>query len=239
MTTFDELAIGAQFNWHDENPMVLERVKISNERYYLHDKEANTFEVWSVEEQGWSKDDVFNIINPVVLMSSFDKLPVGALYSSDIDYAVFPTHFKTSGSQARCIGQQWTEEVDNTKEPVLWFNKYANDPFEEQNKETEVNAVGAKQSKIDAAYTLLPALAVAEVSKVLKSGGKKYGLNNWRGIPAMEHTNHSMHHQFGAMHIVKGDGEQELTSQQRQEYILHLSHAACRALFALEAVLTD
>ena len=85
---------------------------------------------------------------------------------------------------------------------------------------TVVNEAGGKQSGSPYRADLLPALAVLSVAGVLKLGADKYGANNWRAIPSPDHLNHLITHVFA---YLAGDTSDD-----------HLSHAATRALFALE-----
>jgi hypothetical protein len=88
---------------------------------------------------------------------------------------------------------------------------------------TQVNAAGAKQSDTGTRCDLLPARACLAVAGVLDVGAKKYGVDNWRGLTVADHVNHAMTHYFAWL---AGDRSDD-----------HLSHAACRALMALDASL--
>lgn len=85
---------------------------------------------------------------------------------------------------------------------------------------TLVNERGGKQSAIPYRCDLLPARATLAVAGVLAPGAVKYGENNWRNISVGEHVNHALTHLFA---YLAGDASDD-----------HLSHAACRALMALE-----
>ena len=86
--------------------------------------------------------------------------------------------------------------------------------------ETVVNEHGGKQSKVEYRFDLADPLAMFEMCKVLKEGHDKYGSDeNWRAIPVREHINHAIIHFYA---YLAGDKQDE-----------HLSHAMCRALFAL------
>lgn len=85
---------------------------------------------------------------------------------------------------------------------------------------TLVNENGAKQSDIPYRCDLLPANALLSVSNVLHSGAKKYGVDNWKGIPVQDQINHVLMHLLAYLAGDKTDA--------------HLSHAACRCLMALE-----
>ena len=97
------------------------------------------------------------------------------------------------------------------------INKY------EQGKEE--NAKGAKQSKITTGVHLLPPKAILEVGLVLEYGAKKYGVNNWKGIPIDDQFKHLGYHYFLALDSI---GDEKLT---------HIKNLICRALFALELLL--
>lgn len=63
------------------------------------------------------------------------------------------------------------------------------------------------------------------VAHVLDEGATKYGDNNWRGLTVDANINHMLIHCFA---YLIGDTQDA-----------HLSHAACRAMFALELALTN
>ena len=85
---------------------------------------------------------------------------------------------------------------------------------------TKVAENGAKQSDSPYRTDLLPAQALLSIAAVLKGGADKYGPNNWRKIPLVDHINHAMTHLYA---LLAGDTSDD-----------HLSHAATRMLFALE-----
>lgn len=85
---------------------------------------------------------------------------------------------------------------------------------------TITNERGASQSHVPYRCDLLPARAALAVAGVLHEGAVKYGVDNWRGLPVANHINHALMHLFA--HLA-GDASDD-----------HLSHAACRALMALE-----
>ena len=84
----------------------------------------------------------------------------------------------------------------------------------------ETTERGGKHSAIPYRFDLVPPLALMDIAQVLHEGAAKYGVDNWRGIDIDAHLNHLQ------MHVVAyqaGDATDE-----------HLSHAATRAMFALE-----
>jgi hypothetical protein len=84
---------------------------------------------------------------------------------------------------------------------------------------TVTNESGGSQSDIPVRFDLIDARALFEMAKVLHDGAAKYGEDNWRLIPINDHLNHLM------MHVnayLAGDRSDD-----------HLSHALCRATFAL------
>lgn len=90
---------------------------------------------------------------------------------------------------------------------------------------TVTNKAGGRQSLVPYRMDLLPPLATLDVAGVLKHGAEKYGEKNWHAISVREHLNHMLVHAFA---YLAGD-----TSD------AHLSHAACRALMALEIQLVE
>lgn len=84
----------------------------------------------------------------------------------------------------------------------------------------DINTQGGKQTKLSGDLTLLPPQALLEISKVLKSGAEKYGIDNWRKISVQENLNHALYH---IVRYLMND-----TSEN------HLVNASCRVLFALD-----
>lgn len=83
----------------------------------------------------------------------------------------------------------------------------------------EVNEKGASQSRSPYRFDLLDPSAMFEMTKVLKEGADKYGVDNWRGISVRDHLNHLLIHAYA---YLAGDNSDD-----------HLSHLMCRAMFAL------
>lgn len=81
------------------------------------------------------------------------------------------------------------------------------------------NEHGGSQSDVPVRFDLIDAKAMFEMAKVLDHGAKKYGANNWRLIPVEDHLNHLLMHAYA---YLAGDRTDD-----------HLSHALCRATFAL------
>jgi hypothetical protein len=89
----------------------------------------------------------------------------------------------------------------------------------------EVLPNGAKQSKVDTRFDLLPPHAILSLSRVLAEGAAKYGDNNWYGIPAESHLNHMMRH----LYLQKtGDTSED-----------HMAHRFCRAAMFFEKMMMD
>lgn len=84
---------------------------------------------------------------------------------------------------------------------------------------------GGSQSAIPYRMDLLPYLALLCIAKILDEGERKYGKDNWRSIPVVEHLNHSLTHIAA---FLTGDTQDD-----------HLGHAACRLLFACELYLKE
>lgn len=83
-----------------------------------------------------------------------------------------------------------------------------------------VSDQGGKHSDSPYRLDVVPPKALLAVSAVLKEGLEKYGLDNWRGISQREHLNHALVHIYAHLAGDQSDS--------------HLTHAACRLLFALE-----
>lgn len=105
--------------------------------------------------------------------------------------------------------------------PEEWADREADDGLGVgPDAPTVTNAAGGKQSRTRYRCDLLPGRAVLAVAEVLSAGAEKYGEDNWRLIPVRDHVNHALTHLLA---FVAGDGSDD-----------HLSHAACRVLFALD-----
>jgi hypothetical protein len=97
-------------------------------------------------------------------------------------------------------------------------------------KDAEVETLpnGAKHSRLNRAFHLLPALALSKIAEILHEGADKYEpvelLNsvraNWRGIPTHSHVNHALQHLVAYL------------AEDTQDD--HLGHAVARLMFALE-----
>lgn len=87
--------------------------------------------------------------------------------------------------------------------------------------ETTINEFGGRQSKVPYRCDLLPPKAILSVAEILYAGAVKYGENNWHNITVADNVNHALGHLYLWL-----DGD---TSED------HLSHAACRILFALDS----
>jgi hypothetical protein len=82
-----------------------------------------------------------------------------------------------------------------------------------------VNERGGSQSKVHYRFDLLDPKAMFEMTKVLAEGAEKYGENNWKLIDVEDHLNHLLIHVYA---YLAGDRTDD-----------HLSHAMCRAMFAM------
>lgn len=83
-----------------------------------------------------------------------------------------------------------------------------------------VTSGGGKHAASPYAFELVPAVALFEVARTLADGARKYGIDNWRGVPIADQLGHALQHVYG---YLAGDISDD-----------HLAHAACRILFALE-----
>lgn len=84
---------------------------------------------------------------------------------------------------------------------------------------TVVNEHGGKQSQVLYRFDLVDPIAMFEMCRVLQKGAEKYGEENWRQIPVRDHLNHLLIHVYA---YLAGDTQDD-----------HLSHALCRAMFAV------
>jgi len=83
-----------------------------------------------------------------------------------------------------------------------------------------VTSGGGKHAASPYAFELVPPVALFEVARTLADGARKYGIDNWRGVPIADQLGHALQHVYG---YLAGDVSDD-----------HLAHAACRILFALE-----
>lgn len=127
----------------------------------------------------------------------------------DIGFAIRET---IGGSLTRSLTKTYLERNANSNKMQQVFG-------DDLDVDTVVNENGAKQSRIEGRFDLLPALAVKEVAKVLATGADKYGEDNWKGLSIDEINNHTYNHLLG---------------YQQNANTEDLSHAACRALMALQ-----
>lgn len=81
------------------------------------------------------------------------------------------------------------------------------------------NEKGGKQSAVKYRMDLVDPHAMFEMTRILREGAVKYGIDNWRKIPCEEHINHMLIHAYA--HLA-GDTQDD-----------HLAHMMCRAMFAV------
>jgi len=135
---------------------------------------------------------------------------------------------------------------ESTFQPEDWLELVESDRTEllkDNDKEVREFPNGAKSSHINSAFQLVPAQAVALVSRVLYEGQKKYGKENWYGLPIEDNLNHALRHVFAVLSEMQctnrlkcSTGNSSKRHQFTQEQVDELSHASCRLLFALEQV---
>jgi hypothetical protein len=83
------------------------------------------------------------------------------------------------------------------------------------------------QSEVNYRFDLVPPLALAKVAEVLHQGANKYGDNSWVKLDdPTDHVSHALAHLYA---FLAGDRQEG----QPQD---HLTHAACRILFALDVI---
>ncbi len=85
--------------------------------------------------------------------------------------------------------------------------------------ERTINKKGGSQSNIPVRFDLIDGPSLFEMAKVLHEGAVKYGENNWRKIDVPDHLNHLLMHVYAYLSGDRTDA--------------HLSHALCRAMFAM------
>jgi hypothetical protein len=100
-----------------------------------------------------------------------------------------------------------------------WVNGNAKARAVSADAPTISNVKGGSQSYIPVRFDLLDANALFAAAGVLHEGADKYGAGNWRLIPVRDHLNHLLTHVYA---YLAGDRSDD-----------HLSHALCRATFAL------
>lgn len=87
-------------------------------------------------------------------------------------------------------------------------------------EEFETFSTGAKSSKLDVRYDLIPIQGLRRVAKTCAEGAEKYGVDNWKkGIPTQVNLNHAINHIYL---FLEGDTSED-----------HLAHAAWRLLAAM------
>lgn len=101
---------------------------------------------------------------------------------------------------------------------------------------------GSKSGRIDSAFQLVPAQALALISRVLYEGNLKYGKENWYGLPIEDNINHGVRHIFAVISEMQRTNRMKQAGQETHRHnftyaqVQELAHAACRVLFALEQV---
>jgi len=80
-------------------------------------------------------------------------------------------------------------------------------------------ANGARQSAAAGAFTSVDPLVMFQIAQIQQAGDTKYGPDNWRRLPELDHINHALAHTYA--HLA-GDTQDD-----------HLGHAVVRLMFAL------
>lgn len=84
----------------------------------------------------------------------------------------------------------------------------------------EVYPGGARSSKLDVRYDLIPLPGLKRVALTCAEGAEKYGVDNWKkGIPTEVNINHALNHIYL---FLEGNTDED-----------HLAHAAWRLLAAM------
>lgn len=126
----------------------------------------------------------------------------------------FPAPEEKPMVQLESKAMTWNEYTEKYKVDVPGVGK---------DEPVVMNEKGGGQSQVHYRMDLLDPKALLATSKVLKEGADKYGADNWRLIDTSDHLNHLLIHVYA---YLAGDKSDE-----------HLSHAVCRALFALGVTL--
>lgn len=125
----------------------------------------------------------------------------------------------------------------STKLPVNpdWFEKDENGQysmFDDIEGGTVTNEHGASETDLLVRTDLLPPHALIEVSRILKTGAEKYGVDNWRRLDKTSTLNHALTHVFKYQHATQEKAP-------RQVLVKELAQATCRMLFTLELLLNE
>lgn len=144
-------------------------------------------------------------------------------YNPDIVYAFTPDQIQEFLKNFRArdwsslFNPKFCQTVINICNARMRVNKHVNETKFENG--IDVNDKGAKQTRLEVRFDLVPADAITEIANVLYKGANKYGVDNWKGIPTNEHVNHAIYHLYQYM-ITKDKN--------------HLKNASCRSMFALQ-----
>ena len=95
------------------------------------------------------------------------------------------------------------------------------DPGDNEDRYDKIvtNKDGGKQSEVKYRMDLIPPKVMMTLGNVLNFGEKKYGKDNWKLIPRIDHINHAIIHVF-----------KYLSGDKRED---HLGHALTRLAFAV------
>jgi hypothetical protein len=108
--------------------------------------------------------------------------------------------------------------------------------WEEVDAITVTNESGGMQSQLSTDWSYLPWDAAREVVAVIMRNAEEYGgkypANNWQLISTRDHLNHALHHLISAQQLKN-------TGASKEDVFVHLTHAACRAMFAVTTHITE
>lgn len=90
---------------------------------------------------------------------------------------------------------------------------------------TTINEQGGRQSELNYRFDLIDGMAMFRIAGILHEGAKKYGEENWRNIPTMDHINKAVAH----LYAYKLSTQNRLSDADKDD---HLGHAFCRLMFA-------
>lgn len=124
-------------------------------------------------------------------------------------------------------GGSWTPSKIIASSPGNWTNRESGKPMQTKNQDMSKGGVKYDEDKV--AWTLLPKAALAEVSKVLMYGLKKYSAHNWaKGMTWSRPADATYRHLAAWESGEDNDPETGLS---------HIAHALCELLFLMSFIL--
>lgn len=226
----DNHNIGGCYTWHTLKCIqekLLELNSFKKQKYGFNDHMEPKQHVKPIKIKE-TQDLVVNFLyeeNGDIVCKNDNGITIGVILKSPLlgNYVYFILNENINIETQKIIEDKTNKLNEENKDEI---SKNISNELEKMQNEIEKNE-GRKDDKGKAMFSLIPALAEAEVAKVLTFGSAKYGRDNWRFLEDLEIRTMDA----ALRHI----SETRLGRKTDNESGLHpIAHAICELLFFLE-----